>query len=90
MSHVVHSVLTGFGTCEAVQMCLFLTNCFADLEIDGYFIQCFRAALQFGQVSGDAMALDWPGLGQEQLICFQKHFKSPLHLDAVMPHLILI
>ena len=28
------------------------------------------------------MALEWPGLGQEHLICFQKHFKSPLHLDA--------
>ena len=29
-----------------------------------------------------AMALDWPQLGQDYLVCFQKHFKSPLHLDA--------
>ena len=29
-----------------------------------------------------AMALDWPQLGQDFVICFQKHFKSPLHLDA--------
>ena len=28
------------------------------------------------------MALEWPGLGQDHLICIQKHFKSPLHLDA--------
>ena len=28
------------------------------------------------------MALDWPEVGQDFLICFQKHFKSPLHLDA--------
>ena len=27
-------------------------------------------------------ALDWPQLGQDFVICFQKHFKSPLHLDA--------
>ena len=29
-----------------------------------------------------AMALEWPEFGQDLLICFQKHFKSPLHLDA--------
>jgi len=28
------------------------------------------------------MALEWPEFGQDLLICFQKHFKSPLHLDA--------
>ena len=28
------------------------------------------------------MALDWPEVGQDFLLCFQKHFKSPLHLDA--------
>ena len=25
---------------------------------------------------------EWPELGQDFLICFQKHFKSPLHLEA--------
>ena len=35
-----------------------------------------------GRELGHAMALEWPGLGQDHLICIQKHFKSPLHLDA--------
>ena len=48
--------------------------------------QIVRGALHpilIGRLSSwDAMALEWPQLGQDFLVCFRKHFKSPLHLDA--------